>query len=132
MPRISLLLDEANACLKKSVLFADSVRPGCGTSSEEDDAPPPVRSPPQSTLSANSTSSDKPKSKLKRRKKQKFTGPDYDPVYDLMPPPPPPPGSPPPHLPQGRNSPLASVDDLESPSSLTIPHSPCPVEPGPC
>lgn len=91
MPRVTLL-DEKTGNQKKAVVFADSVRPGYGTSSEDEEehgrsSPPPVIQPIHFTETS-------PKKKLKNPKKEKIVGDDFDPVFDLLPPPPPPPGSP--------------------------------------
>lgn len=100
MPRVSLL-DETSGQQKKNVMFADNVRPGYGTSSDEDEEY--VRSPPPPVPQPVAPVESSPNKKFKKRKKEKFVGDDFDPVFDLLPPPPPPPGSPPPHLPQGRS-----------------------------
>lgn len=128
MPRVSLLNDgEGNS--KKGVIFADSVRPGYGTSSEDDDdraRSPPI---PQNQLPAVSNSEATPK-KLKK-KKIKNLEKDFDPVYDLLPAPPPPPGSPPPHLPQGRSitpAPSSPVTESAMPSLPSVAISPQIVE----
>lgn len=127
MPRVSLLLDGPGAGQKKAVVFADSVRPGCGSSSEDEEVLPPVRSPPPVIPAAAPV--EKPMKKIvRRRKKPDFDGPDHDPVYDVMPPPPPPPGSPPPHLPQGRSSPPPLMAADAPPSSILMPESPLVVE----
>lgn len=90
MPRITLI-ENPGENRKKGVMFADNVKPGFGTSSEEEDEvllpipPPPVVETKKSK-------------KTKRIKRPKIEGEDFDIVFDMMPPPPAPPGSPPPHL----------------------------------
>lgn len=133
MPRVTLL-DEENASQKKAVLFADNVRPGYGTSSEDEDEH--VRSPPPPIAPTIPPVETSPNKKSKRRKKEKFAGNDFDPVFDLLPPPPPPPGSPPPHLP--RRSPSIpspippSVDNVDSADTTIVDSSPQAIESGAC
>ncbi|KAI9565657.1 hypothetical protein GHT06_009449 [Daphnia sinensis] len=108
MPRISLL-DEESGSQKKTVIFADSVRPGYGTSSEDEDEH--IRSPPPPVVQATPLTETSPKKKIKKAKKEKIVEDDFDPVFDLLPPPPPPPGSPPPKatIPVSSQSPLTQI-----------------------
>lgn len=112
MPRVSLLSD-GDGTNKKSVVFADSVRPGYGTSSEDEDERP--RSPVLLQTQLPQVPTPEAVPKRIKMKKMKSDGRDFDPIYDLLPAPPPPPGSPPPHLPQGRNVLL----DPSSPTSIS-------------
>ena len=133
MPRITLL-DEKSRNQKKAVMFADSVRPGYGTSSEDEDEhgrsppPPPVVQP----VHLIETS---PKNKWKKPQKEKIVEDDFDPVFDLLPPPPPPPGSPePPHI--KAMIPTSPTPQLFSPPTAVtqalVASSPQPIESGAC
>lgn len=128
MPRVSLL-DDDSANHRKAVMFADNVRPGYGTSSEDEEEH--VRSPPPPVVPAAPLAQVSPKKKTKnKRKKEKYIGDDFDPVFDLLAPPPPPPGSPPPHLPQGR-SPASSPTPAPAETAI-VASSPQAIESGAC
>ncbi|XP_057371560.1 uncharacterized protein LOC130692459 [Daphnia carinata] len=132
MPRISLL-DEESGNQKKTVIFADSVRPGYGTSSEDEDEH--IRSPPPPVVQVTPLAETLPKKKMKKAKKEKIVENDFDPVFDLLPPPPPPPGSPPPKVttPVLSQSPLPQIlSDATIVADAPVASSPQLIESGAC
>lgn len=132
MPRITLLGEESGN-QKKAVMFADSVRPGYGTSSEDEDEH--VRSPPPPVVQPAPLAETSPKKKMKKAKKEKIVEDDFDPVFDLLPPPPPPPGSPPPQVtvPVPSQSPLPQLlSDATAVVDAPVASSPQLIESGAC
>ncbi|XP_046635555.1 cyclin-dependent kinase 12-like isoform X2 [Daphnia pulicaria] len=133
MPRISLL-DEKSGNQKKAVVFADSVRPGYGTSSEDEDEH--GRSPPPPVVQPVHLIETSPKKKCKKPQKEKIVGDDFDPVFDLLPPPPPPPGSPEPPQIEAMIPPSSPTLQLLSPPTAVtdalVASSPQPIESSAC
>ena len=129
-PRVTLL-DEKTGNQKKAVVFADSVRPGYGTSSEDEEehgrsSPPPVIQPIHFTETS-------PKKKLKKPKKEKIIGDDFDPVFDLLPPPPP--GSPQPSQIKAMIPTSSPTPQMSPPivvADALVVSSPLPIESGAC
>ncbi|RZC38728.1 titin-like [Asbolus verrucosus] len=102
-----ILLGEGGSRRRKSVQFADGVRPGEGTSpsgGEELSSPPPnpPKLPKEKRYKKLKTPKKSKKKKIKvkvvKKKVQNLEDGDDDDEDDNLPPPSPPPGSPPPHV----------------------------------